>query len=475
MYGFNSAVSGLIASQRSLYVTNHNLNNMNTDGYSRQVANQRATDPFHMPGVGFLGTGTEIHDIERMRDSYIDLKYWNESAPMGEWEVKENTLMEIEKLFGEVSDSSFRQYMDDFFEALTNLSTNPSDFSYREPVKETAIALTKHINETAKRLENLKNETEFIIETKVKQVNDIGDQIAALNKQIYALEIDGNSANDLRDQRDLLVDELSKIVNVRVDESIDGKYKVSVSGITLVDHDYVTKMEYGPKDKDNINSPKELKWSNGNHINLRSGELKGLLDLVDGDGENGSYRGISYYQNKLDEFAKGFVKGINTQHNEGYGLDESHDIDFFTMDEKNPAATIAVSNEIIEDLRKIAVAGGETGGVEDNKNLLEIIALREDNEFFPDGMSKGNPDDFIKAILSNMAVDSMQAKRMKGTQEIVMKNILRRRQSESGVSIDEEIGNLVKFQHAYVSAAKMITTFDAILDVTINRLGLVGR
>src|SRR5699024_10860259 len=157
MYGFNSAVSGLIASQRSLYVTNHNLNNMNTDGYSRQVANQRATDPFHMPGVGFLGTGTEIHDIERMRDSYIDLKYWNESAPMGEWGVKENTLMEIEKLFGEVSDSSFRQYMDDFFEALINLSTNPSDFSYREPVKETAIALTKHINETAKRLENLKN------------------------------------------------------------------------------------------------------------------------------------------------------------------------------------------------------------------------------------------------------------------------------------------------------------------------------
>src|SRR5699024_11087278 len=180
--------------------------------------------------------------------------------------------------------SSFRQYMDDFFEALTNLSTNPSDFSYREPVKETAIALTKHIKETAKRLENLKNETEFIIETKVKQVNDIGDQIAALNKQIYALEIDGNSANDLRDQRDLLVDELSKIVNVRVDESTDGKYKVSVSGITLVDHDYVTKMEYGPKDKKDINGPKELKWSNGNYINLRSGELKGLLDLVDGDG-----------------------------------------------------------------------------------------------------------------------------------------------------------------------------------------------
>lgn len=210
MYGFNTAVSGLLASQRALYVTNHNISNMNTDGYSRQVALQRATNPMSLPGIGYLGTGTEIYDIVRMRDSYVDFKYWNESAPKGEWEAKRTSLLEIEKLLGEPSDSSFRKYMDDFFSSLDELSKNPSDYAFRQPVKESALSLTKHINETAKRLENVRKETIFSIDTKVKQINDIADQVGNLNKQIYVLELDGKSANDLRDKRELLVDELSK-------------------------------------------------------------------------------------------------------------------------------------------------------------------------------------------------------------------------------------------------------------------------
>ena len=165
MYGFNTAVSGLLASQRALYVTNHNIQNMTTEGYSRQVAKQRATNPMNLPGVGFLGTGTEIYDVERMRDSYVDFKYWNESAPKGEWEVKRDKLMEIEKLLGEPSDSSFRQYLDDFFSSINELSKNPSDYSFRQPVKEAALALTKHINESAERLDELKKETQFSMET----------------------------------------------------------------------------------------------------------------------------------------------------------------------------------------------------------------------------------------------------------------------------------------------------------------------
>ena len=114
-FGFNTAVKGLLASQRSLYITNHNINNINTKGYSRQQGAQSATTPYDLPGIGFLGTGTEIYDISRVRNSYLDFKYWNENAPMGEWETKMKHLSEIEKLFGEPSNSSFRQYLDDFF------------------------------------------------------------------------------------------------------------------------------------------------------------------------------------------------------------------------------------------------------------------------------------------------------------------------------------------------------------------------
>lgn len=474
MYGFNSAVSGLTTSKKSLYVTNHNLTNMNTEGYSRQIGRQRATSPLDLPGIGFLGTGTEIYNIERVRNSYVDFKYWNESAPKGEWEVKKTTLTGIEKLFGEPSNSSFRKHIDEFFDSLNELSKNPSDYSYREPVKESGIAFTKHINEVSMKLEDLRNETDFSIETKVKQVNNIADQISSLNKQIYSLEIDGKSANDLRDQRELLIDNLSSIVDIKVHESKEGKCRVSVSGTSLVEHDYTNEMIYKPTNEDDLSSPKELKWRNGDKINLKSGEIKGLVDLVEGNGEDGDYRGVPYYEKKLNEYAKGFADKINDQHSQGYRLDGTLGTDFFYYDEKNPASTIYLHEDILKDIGNIAVAG-ESGGVEDARNMLEIIQLRENKDFFTEGMSKGTPDDFIKSMLSNVAVDCKQAQRMDKTQKVIMKNIVRRRQSESGISLDEEIGNLVRFQHAYVSAAKMITTFDAILDVTINRLGLVGR
>lgn len=471
MFGFNTAVSGLLASQRALYITNHNIQNMTTEGYSRQVAKQRATNPMNLPGIGFLGTGTEIYDVVRIRDSYVDFKYWNENAPKGEWEVKKEKLMEIEKLFGEPSNSSFRQYLDDFFTSINELSKNPSDFSYRQPVKEASLALTKHINETAKRLENLRKDTMFSIDTKVKQANDIAYQISSLNKQIYSLEIDGKSANDLRDKRELLVDNLSKIANVKVDESPEGKYRVSISGVSIVDHDYVSEIEY--KDE-------KLQWANGGKLNLKGGELKGLIELVDEDGEKGSYRGIPFYQEKLDEFAREFAKGINEQHEKGfvYKKNEKGTAFFVSGDPKDTnikAINITLSKEILEDVGNIAVAQEDGNNVEDNRNMLEILALREKKDFFSDGMSKGTPDDFIKSLLSNLAVDSMQAQRMDSTQQLIINNIVKRRQSESGVSENEEMGNIVKFQHVYTASARMITTLDTILDVTINRLGLVGR
>ena len=480
IFGFNSAVRGLLASQRALYTTNHNVDNANTKGYSRQQIDQRATNPFLMPGIGFLGTGTEVYNVQRVRDSFVDFKYWNEMAPKGEWEVKKNALVEIEKLMGEPSNSSFRQYMDDFYSSLDEMSKNPSDIAYREPVRENAVAFTRHIQETAKRLQDTKKETEYEIETKIKHVNSLSERIAGLNRQIYSQEIDGKQANDLRDRRELLVDDLSKILNVRVTESSDGKYDVSVSGISIVDHLNTNKISFkkpeaGTKDTYNI------LWENGGDANIKSGELKGLLDMVQGDGNGNNYRGIPYYMDQLNTFAKGFADEFNKLHEKGQTLKDelgnsATGIKFFNYDPANPAATLTLSDDIIKDIRNIAAGGqGGNGAAEDNGNLLALVKQRESKDFFSGDVSQGTPDDFIKAMLSSMAVDSLQAKRIYATQELMQKNIETKRSSISGVSLEEEMADMVRFQHVYVAASKMVSTMDLLLDVTVNRLGMVGR
>lgn len=466
-FGFSTAVKGLLASQRSLYITSHNIANSNTKGYSRQEGSQRATSPLKLPGVGFLGSGTEIYNVIRIRDTYVDFKYRNENAPVGEWAIKKDILTEIEKIFGEPSDSSFRQYLDDFYKALEDMSKNPSDMSYREPVRENALALTKHINETAQRLIELREEIGFAIDARVRSINGLASQIATLNRQIYANELDGRHANDLRDKRDLLIDELSKMVNVRVKEAEDGKFTVSIGGVTLVDHMEVSVLKLEEEDGNII-----FKWGNGSEAIVQSGELKGFLDIYNGDGVNNAYRGIKYYQKRLDDFAAGFATGFNKQHSKGYGLNSnSFAGDFFEYDKNNPAATITLSNAIIEDLSNIAAAANEGGNPEDNGNLLRLISQRNTGDF---GFNS-SPDDFIKSIMSNYAVDSIQSKRMYETQNLILKNIESKRNSISGVSYDEEMANMVKFQQAYIASARMINTLDEIIGLTVNNLGLVGR
>jgi len=476
LFGFNSAVRGLLASQRALYTTNHNIDNANTKGYSRQQIEQRATNPFKMPGIGFLGTGTEIYNVERIRDSFVDFKYWNESAPLGEWEVKRDLLTEIEKLMGEPTDSSFRQYMDDFYKSLDEMTKNPSDTAFREPVRENAMAFTKHINETAKRLYNMETETEYFIETKVKTINGITKQVVDLNRQIYSAEISGRQANDLRDRRELLVDELSKMINIKATESADGKYNISLGGITIVHHFSSNEISFkGDKDADG-NKTYELLWENGGEVNLSTGELKGLIDVLSGNGEDNTYRGIPYYIKRLNEFSKGFADKFNEVHRTGFGLDDTvaGDKNFFQYIENEAAATFTLDDSIIEDITNIA-AGGSSGNPMDFENLLKLIAQREDKSFFTGEVSKGTPDDFISSMLSSMGVDSLHAKRVFTTQELMQKNIETKRMSISGVSLEEEMADMVRFQHVYVASSKMISTMDLLLDITVNRLGMVGR
>lgn len=523
-FGFNIARSGLFASQRALDITGHNIANANTPGYSRQRLNVTSSNPMALPGgQGMIGTGVDTHSIQQLRDQFLDFKFRQENTTSGEWSTRADSLQQIEAILNEPSDSGIRKVMDEFYTALEELSkgSNADNLTVRAQVRERGIALTKTLNHMYNQLADMQKNMDFAIKTTVDQINGFGEQIANLNKQIFQFELDGSHANDLRDQRNLLVDKLSELVDIEVQESADGKFKVSINGIGLVSHfnseklavvERSTNMNYMDQ-----NGLVDVKWGNGSSFNCKSGTLKGLLNMR--DNMIGDTKGIPYYMDRLNRFSTVFAARFNMQHQQGYGLSGAGTgIEFFnsptimTTPPSNPlvgatpeekilnyeknypnktifqdgggvwyevdtiaASQISLSSDIINSLNNIAAGlshdglGSSLPG--DGGNAGELIKMRHDVDMF----TWGSPDDFFKSLVSNLGVDSQEAIRMTDNQQVLVNQIENNRQSISGVSLDEEMANMVKFQHSYNASARMITTIDEMLDKIINGMGVVGR
>jgi len=534
-FGLNVAVRGLYTAQRSLDVVNHNLNNVNTEGYSRQQAVQTASRPLSLlNGTGMLGTGSEVTAIKRIRDEYLDFKYWSENTFYGEWNAKNEVLSDLEAIFNEPSDSGFTTIMSDFFDSLQELAKDPSNGATRALVKQRGVTLTNYFNSLATHLEEMQEDINYRIQTKVEEVNSLAVQIQQLNRQIYINEIDGSTANDLRDERTVLVDKLSKIINIDVNEVVvgyapDGRedkhFVITVSGKTLVDHFSVSKLTLEQRSSDekmnqeDVPNLYEIKWADGNTLNIKGGELRGYLDVRDGNEgsvnpDNGKvspdFKGIPYYQKKLNEFVRIFARAFNegyidkdgdkafdadefgTGHAAGYGYNSSvSGIRFFTVTgegnkelssaeflagatdpadiynvyNKITAKNFSVSSDILDDYNLIATSDKalETGNI---SVLNALLDFRRDTEMF----SEGAPEDFMKSLVATLGIDSQQAVNYSENQEAVINQIKNRRLSESGVSIDEEMTNLIKYQQAYKASAKMIQTMAEIYDTLINEL-----
>nr|HQA48354.1 flagellar hook-associated protein FlgK [Bacillota bacterium] len=237
--GLNIVVKGLYAQQRALDVTGHNIANVNTEGYARQRAVMETTRPMQvLGGRGMLGSGVEIQQIQRIRNTFLDVKFWGENTVLGEWSSKSQFLTEIEMVFNEPSDAGLNSVINSFFSALQDLSNGEkaADLTVRETVRQTAIAFTNCLNDMAARFEKIQTDANFAVETKVNEINSYAQQISELNRQIMRYELDGSNANDLRDRRDLLVDKLSSIVDVKTFEDSDGRFRVSIGGRLLVNH-----------------------------------------------------------------------------------------------------------------------------------------------------------------------------------------------------------------------------------------------
>ncbi len=506
--GFEIPLSGLYTSQKALSVASHNITNAATPGYTREVAEIVANLPQAASGAGMVGTGSSLIDVSRVRDSYMDYRYWNEACNSGEWNIKETGLGDFEMVFNEGENSGFTKVMNEFYTTLQELSKDPSSLPARVALKEKAVSLAKQFNNMASQLEELQRDYNFGVKSKVDEINSYAQQIRDLNEQIYKTELDGSTANDLRDKRQLIVDKLSKIVNIDVSEKTvgnisgaieDKRFIITISGHTLVNHTEKNTIQYiqrGVAERENptdLDGLYNLQWNDGNAFNYTSGELKAYIDLRDGNGNSltGSqnlFKGVPYYMDRLNSFVRTFTESFNegigsgSGFADGYGLDGSTGIKLFTANGSSSvsftdyttltAKNIGVSADILNTDGAKKIPASSSYGQSGNGKVLEaVIAQRHDVSMF----GEGAPEDYMKSLIATLAVDSQESQKMNELQDAVLKNIDTKRESVSGVSIDEEMTNIVKYQNIYNAAAKLITVMDELYSTLINNLGIAGR
>lgn len=473
-FGLEIGRKALMAQSRALDTTGHNIANANTQGYTRQEVILEASKPVKI-SAGYVGTGVEIAEVRRIRDEYIDLQIRTENKATGYWQSMSDTLSKVEVVLNEPSDSGLRSVMDKFWEGWQELSKNPESNAVRATVYQRGVSVAEAFNHMDRQLKDLQADIDGHIEVKVNEINSIATQIKDLNELIVRAEAQGNvQANDLRDQRDLLVEEMSSIIDIDMVEDKYGSISVTIGGRAIVSGGNLAKI--GLKDDPANNNLKKLIWvdpkdgSNlGIDVRIGSGSIKGLIQSRD------EIVGQEV-MTRLNDMAKVFADELNVIHASGLGLNNVTGTNFFTFgDSTKPAGTITV-NPVIENNLDLIAAKPATAGVEDNgdgSNALTIANLKQKELNFINGNS--TTDDTFRSIASRIGIRGQEASRMVDNQELLIDQLHNKRDAISGVSLDEEMTNMIKFQHSYNAAARLITVMDEMIDTIVNRLGVVGR
>lgn len=301
-FGLSIATSGLYASQAGLNTTAHNVSNTETEGYTRQIAKQQASSALRVNArYGMAGTGVDITGVEQQRDAYYDTKYMNNNTIHGSYSTKEYYMNNIENYFNEVKLDGFVTNFDNMYNSIQELAKTPTDLTVRTQVTNLAQSTTDYVNSLATSLKSIQKECNSEIRTQVDRINSLAQQIATVTKQINSLEVTGGTANDLRDQRALMVEELSGYANVKVSENIVGmgvgitSYTVKLDGQTLVDTYNFNELKTIPRE-DKMNSTDEeglydIYWASGQKLNAQSptlgGTISALFEVRDGNNREG--------------------------------------------------------------------------------------------------------------------------------------------------------------------------------------------
>ncbi|TVM00952.1 MAG: flagellar hook-associated protein FlgK [Candidatus Brocadia sp. WS118] len=302
-------LSGILAAQRALLVTAHNISNANTKGYTRQSTIMAARLPF-ATNAGTIGQGVEIVKIIRHKDEYINSRLRDISSSLGSASVQSQYLRELETVFNETSEASLNNALASFFTGIDDLSQYTENMSSRTALFEKANTLTDSFHRIHEELDQMKIFVKQSIESKISEVNTLSESIAKINQEISVFHVQGVDPNDLLDKREALLQDLGRLVNITVTSQNNGMVNVSTPGGTLVSGTSFVNMVSEVDDSGEIeivnSKNKKAKYT------FSAGEIKGLQDFYN--------ETVVRYKDKLDTMAFGLMKEVNKIHSEGVGL-----------------------------------------------------------------------------------------------------------------------------------------------------------
>ncbi|MFO7985609.1 MAG: flagellar hook-associated protein FlgK [Desulfatiglandaceae bacterium] len=442
----------LAAQQEALNVTAHNIANVNTEGYSRQRVVTETTAPI-TTGAGQVGTGVTVSGVERVYDRHLAQQISDENETFGRWEAEKNGLDRAEVVLNEASGYGLNQAMSDFWDAWQDLVNNPSGAAEREMVAWSGENLALNFERIHNDLSQIQNDMNSYVSQTVDGINFKAEQIAAINEKIVKIETSEGSANDLRDKRDVWVNELAKMIDITYHEEGNGSYTIKLGD----DRSLVEGATSNALATDTNGSGfEDVVWEDDNaDVPISDGKLKGYMEVRDA--------AIPGYKDDLEELSEEIKDAVNDIHQDGYGLDGTPGEDFFTG--SLAGNDFAISSTISEDVTKIAASGTELGVPGDNQNAIEIAELQNALKMNSDTATF---DDFYNGVVSGVGVDVQQAYSSYSHQEAMVNYLDDYREAVSGVSLDEEMVNMLQFEAAYQAAARTISSVDKMLETLMT-------
>jgi flagellar hook-associated protein 1 FlgK len=514
---FQTASRALAASKANIDLTGNNIANVNTEGYSRQrvdltsISMSGYTQRFTVPGAS-IGLGVDVSQVSQTRDPFLDSRFRIQNAEANQYNVILSGLSDLENVFDEIENDGLQSELLNFTNQLQNLSQSPTSTDLGLVVRTAAQKVTQILNIYATQTEQVRQQQIYDLKNVVisNDFNTTVENIAKLNTQIRDEVTHGNEPNELYDTRNMLIDKLSGMANIRVTstpEQISESLIIENLGISIYDASTGTSIGVVSNglyntlsvNQQDENLKIEINSSFGDHPKdvtsfLTGGSIKGYLDVINGKGTyadtsvgstDNTFRGALYYKETMNTFASNFAATLNNLNNPTNDPTKTQTL--FKSSDGQPigAGNIKITDEWADSSSQLVTttsASTTTTGGSDNV-LRMISALSNNMTFYKDPSSpapsgvvfEGTVNQYMSGLIGELALDTELNANFASTATNVLYSLSDSRDSISGVSLDEEGVNLLAYQKSYNAAARYFTVLDEAVNTIINNMGIVGR